>query len=259
MIKIKKALVLLSAVTVISLMLTSESFARSFRSPSFGGATGLIATPTAYTGWTNANIGVDASYHYIADGDGYHIPKVNVQFLNVVEAGFAYDVQPNDDNNDFLIHAKFNFLKRNSSALAVGGNVQLLKVNDQSFQDFQLYLAATYSGSFFSMPAETTLVFGKTFGDDRNDSNIDFSMGFDLLLFPALFKGYAHWINDFSNYSYSMNAGGANSGLRGCFNTGIRLSVLKDSRFKLNFDIIMTDALDTNRNFAIGLGGGMSF
>lgn len=159
-----------------------------------------------------------------------------------------------------IFSAKWEF----TEGLAIGGNAQLMNLNgsDRERNDFQIYLAATYAGNFFSMPAETTIVIGHTFIDDKHDNsdndNIDFSMGFDLDFAPQLFKHYVHWISDFANYSYSTEAGGAVANHRGAFNTGLRFALMRDKRFKLNFDLIITDALDDNRDWALGAAFGMS-
>ena len=85
-------------------------------------------------------------------------------------------------------------------------------------------------------------------------------MGFDLELLPNIFKGYVHFINDFSNYSYSVDPIGPDAFERGCFNTGARICVLKDSRrFKLNIDALLVDVLDRNRTFSLGAAFGMAF
>ena len=123
----------------------------------------------------------------------------------------------------------------------------------------QIYLAATYPGDFFNMPAETTVVVGKTFIEDADNDNIDFGMGFDLNLFPKIFSGYIHWINDFSNFSYSAQAYGADAGARGVFNSGIRIdlaSIPAFSKYKFAIDAIVTDALDANRAFSLGVAFG---
>ncbi len=268
-------LTLMSA-AVFSLYFTTAVNAEAFKSPSFGGATGLISTPTAHTGWEGADFGLDLGYHYVdasddaADG-GYHIPKallhIGVAGTNL-EVGFAYDAQPDfgedDETDDMIINAKWVF----TEGLAIGGNAQLMDENgtDEERHDFQIYFAATYPGEFFSMPAETTIVIGHTFwgedreGDHENDNeNVDFSMGFDLDFLPNVFKHYVHWINDFSNYSYSTEAGGSDAWWRGSFNTGLRLALMRDKQFKLNLDLIMTDALDENRDWAAGAAFGLSF
>lgn len=273
-IKVKNIFSLLAAV-IFTMSFTALAHAEAFKSPSIGGATGLIATPTSHTGWEGASFGIDLGYHYLdADDDadeedGYSIPLVLVH-LGVagtnLEIGFAYDDQPDfgtdDETDDMIISAKWEF----TEGLAIGGNYQLIELNDgvagSDRQDYQIYLAATYPGNFFSMPAETTIVIGHTFIDyednDDDNENIDFSMGFDLDFAPQVFKHYVHWISDFSNYSYSTDAGGANSEWRGSFNTGLRFALMRDKQFKLNLDLIVTDALDDNRDWGIGAAFGMS-
>ncbi len=266
--------------SVISAVLFTMSFtalanAEAFRSPSIGGTTGLISTPTSHTGWEGAGIGLDVAYHYLDADDaageegGYSIPKALVH-LGVagtnLEIGFAYDDQPDfgtdDETDDMILSLKWEF----TEGLALGGNYQVIEDNhgnnDYDRNDYQVYIAATYPGNFFSMPAETTIVIGHTFIDDdyNNDDNenIDFSMGFDLDFAPQVFKHYVHWISDFANYSYSTDAGGADAWNRAAFNTGLRIAPLKDRKYKLNFDLIITDALDDNRDWAAGVAFGMS-
>lgn len=232
-----------------------ELKASDFRTQSINGATGLIATPTAHTGWDNR--GFDVGMHYIADdGDAYYIPRGTVQLMKGLELGAAYDMQPPEDSDDLIVHGKFKF-NAAGTHLAIGGNYQRLKTADETSTNQQAYLAATYGGKFFNMPAETTIVFGKTFGDDTEDSDIDFSMGFDIDFMPHIFNGYIHWISDFANYSYSRTPGGADYSYRGCFNTGLRLAVLKGRPYKLNIDVQILDALEDNRSFASGISFGM--
>jgi hypothetical protein len=79
------------------------------------------------------------------------------------------------------------------------------------------------------------------------------------VLFPDVFQGYIHWINDFANFSYSADPRGAVAGFRGAFNTGIRIDVAANpnlSKYKFVIDAIMTDALDENRAFALGVAVG---
>ena len=173
--------------------------------------------------------------------------------------GAAYDMQ-GDNDNDLILHGKFNFYTRGASALALGGNYQnIKKPANISNTNYQIYLAATYGSAFFRMPSETTIVVGKTMGDNTRNNNIDFSMGFDLDVLPSIFSHYVHWINDFSNYSYSTNPNGSNSDIRGSFNTGLRLALMRDKKYKLNVDLLGTDALDSNRAFGIGIAFGLPF
>lgn len=237
-------------------LLSSSAFAEPFKSPSAGGATGLNTTPNANTGWEGNNMALDLGIHYMADGENY-IPKGSLQLFGKFELGAAYDIQDPEDSNDLIIHTKYRFYGARSSALAIGGNFQMLNIGGDSGNGGQVYLASTYRGDFINMPAETTLVFGKSFGDYVGDKDIDFSMGFDLTLLPKLFKNYVHWISDFSNYSYSLNATGANT-QRGIFNSGARIAVLKTSRYKFNIDVIGTDLLDSNRSYAVGTAFGLA-
>jgi len=257
---------------------TSYVQAEAFKSMSFGGATGLISTPTAHTGWEGNKFGLDLGYHYIhydkkdnngAQDSSYHIPKALVH-LGIagtsLELGFAYDMQPDWPNdsktNDMLFNAKWVFTK----GLAIGGSYQRMQLNGDTRKsaDKQFYIAATNDGTFFGMPAEVTIAAGHTFygkkkrGIDNENKNVDLSMGFDLDLLPKTFKGHVHWVNDFANYSYSTEPGGADAYTRGCFNTGLRFALLKQKKYKLNLDLIMTDALDHNRDWAVGATFGAS-
>lgn len=264
MLKKMSSIVSVAAFLIVAVS-AQQSMAKPFKSPSLGGATGLMSMPTAHVGWAgSSNIGLDIGWHYV-DGehggsdDGTHIPKVNVTIMGKVELGVAYDTQT-EDNEDILFHGKFQFYGEGQSALAVGGNYQNIQWAGTRHDYYQLYLAATYTGNFISMPAETSLVIGKTFGDEpyANDDNIDFAMGFDLDLAPGIFKHYIHWINDFSNFSYSVNPYGAGVH-RGIFNTGIRIAALRDGSLKLNFDVMLLDALDDNRDWAAGVCFGLTF
>lgn len=262
---------------LITLSFSTILHAEAFRSPSLGGATGLISTPTSHTGWEGSKFGLDVSTHYLNNDDAYgsdegyliHKALFNLGISGTnLELGLAYDDQPewgtDDDTDDILLNAKWEF----TEGLAIGGNFQMIEINndavDTERNDFQFYFAATYPGNFFSMPAETTIVVGHTWwgeegrGNDYHNDNIDFSMGFDLDLAPSVFKNYVHWISDFANYSYSTEPGGAISSERGAFNTGLRFALLRDRKFKLNLDVIITDALDHNRDWAIGGAFGLS-
>ena len=81
-------------------------------------------------------------------------------------------------------------------------------------------------------------------------------MGFDLVFLPKQLDGLIHWILDFSNFSYSVEAYGADSWHRGVLNTGLRfdLSRIKPlNKFKFVIDVILADAFDENRSFSTGL------
>lgn len=254
----KRALML---ALVLSILSTAAVTAQSLKGMSLNGSTGLVSIPSGRIGWErSSDFGFDLGYHAIIDDNvTTHIPKASVSLFRTLEVSFAYDTQERAENSDMIIGGKIQLPVKRASSIAIGGNVQMLKTNDVESDAQQIYLAATYPGDFFNMPAETTVVVGKSFGDAAPDDAIDFGMGFDLLLFPKTFQGYVHWINDFANFSYSQDARGADAGDRGVFNSGIRIDLGASdafSGFKFVIDAIITDALDGNRAFALGLAFG---
>ncbi len=200
--KVKVLSIILFITAILVIQLNSVTSARVFKSPSLGGATGLIATPTGHIGWGDADMAFDFGYHLVDDDnlDTTHIPKILFSFKRQFEAGFTYDTQE-DDNQDFLLHTKFKFFDDSKkSAIAVGGNFQRLKIANKNYNAFQIYIAATFVSDFLNIPSETTVVLGKHFGDDPpvNNDNIDFSVGYDVNFIPKYLKNYVHWIIDFS-------------------------------------------------------------
>jgi hypothetical protein len=241
----------------------------SLNGMSLNGATGLYSIPTGRIGWEkSSDFGLDFGYHTIIDEKATHIPKVSASLFKWVELSAAFDIQPElysgqDDRTDFIGGMKVQ-LPLTNTATAVGGNIQALNLGNNfkgpggRYNAGQIYVAVTYAGNFFDMPAETTVVIGKTFVEDVSDSNIDFGMGFDLILLPKVFQRYVHWVTDFSNFSYSVEAIGANAQWRGVLNTGIRVdlaSIPSLSKFKFVIDAMVADVLDDGST----LGNGRSF
>ncbi len=253
----------ISTVVVLILLIAPSVSAQSLKGMSLNGATGLIGIPSGRVGWERtADLGFDLGYHWIQDDDeSAHIPKASISLFQLAEFSFAYDTNRGDDEEDWIFGGKFQ-LPTSGTAVALGANLQSIQNGGDTETAQQIYLAATYPGTFFRMPAETTFVVGKTFGDAPQvpeDESIDFGMGFDLVLFPEIFQGYIHWINDFSNFSYSVDAVGAEAGIRGAFNTGIRIDLAANpnlSRFKFVIDAMVTDALDDNRTLGLGVAFG---
>ena len=248
-------------IMLLVIFAVAGAFAQSAKGMTHNGSTGLITVPDAKIGWDkSSDFGLDVGYHLLfADPDTTHIPKVSVSLFKFAELAFAYDSQKDSKNADMLFNGKIKLPIDSKTHLAIGANVQALKYYDNSETATQIYVAATYPGTFFTMPAETTIVLGKTFGDRFGgsipDDEIDFGMGFDLLMFPDKFKNYIHWISDFSNFSYSQHALGAVALHRGTFNTGLRfdLSEIKVfSKYKFVIDVQVTDLLDDNRTFVLG-------
>jgi len=239
---------------------------------SLNGSTGLYSIPSGRIGWEDSsNLGLDLGYHAIMrDGASTQIPKFSMSFLKLVEVSGAFDVQHNaystpERGTDFLggLKVQLPLQKLTSTAIAIGGNFQALDMGSSGSYRYnagQIYAAFTYAGHFFNVPAETTVVVGKTFRDYQSDWDIDYGMGFDLLLFPKVFNHVVHWITDFSNFSYSVEAFGADAWYRGVLNTGLRLDLSAIpglSKFKFVIDVLMTDAFDYNRAFSVGAVFGM--
>jgi len=249
-------------VVIILAVVGPDSAAQPLNGMSLNAATGLIGIPSGRIGWqTDADLGIDLGYHALFDNDEIaHIPKVSISLLRLTELSFAYDSNIGDDNEDMIFGAKIRLPIDAPTAVAIGANFQRLQLgedNDENVQQF--YLASTYPGSFFGMPAETTLVVGKAFGEMVDDGDIDFGMGFDLELFPNIFQGYIHWINDFANFSYSRDPAAGQAERRGAFNTGVRIDLAAHpalSDYKLLIDFMLVDALDDTRAFGAGVSFG---
>lgn len=234
---------------------------------SLSGATGLYTVPTGQIGWDKSNFALDFGYRAIIN-DEYngiaHIPSITLSFVKMFEFSFAYDVQPDPDrapgnyNNDDLLFGFKLQLPTGKTAIALGLNLNLNErgLKNQDFTTYQPYIAITYPGNFFTWPAETTMFIGKTFYERNNNSDVDFGMGFDLILLPDLFNGLIHLIVDFSNFAYSSDAFPWNLVHRGVFNGGFRFDLSKFpifSKYKFTLDTAFNDILDDNqRSFTIG-------
>jgi hypothetical protein len=234
----------------LSAVKTEAQTVPSLKGMSINGATGLYTIPTARIGWEKtADLGIDfgASYNFVSLNP---MLKTAVSLFKWVEVSGAMDLQPKTGDKremDGMLGAKVQF-PTTKTALALGGNLQFInKLGDFSAAG-QLYGAATYTGEFFSWPAETTIVLGYTFMKGNRD-NIDFGMGFDMTLLPDVFQNFVHWILDFSNFSYSVDPFGADATTRGCLNTGLRIDLAALpalSKFKFNIDLAFLDILDRN-------------
>jgi len=264
----------------------------SLNGQSMNGSTGLYSLPSGHIGWENSgNFGLDLGYRAIINNNRgtAHIPALTASLFKWVELSAVFDFQPvfqpvlnngavDQKNDDLIFGIKFklptNVSNSRNPSIAIGGNVQLINItgdNNHSYNAYQPYLAITYAGVFFSTNAQTTLVFGKTFysGGPENNSNIDFGMGFDLILFPDVFKDAVHWIIDFANFSYSDNSwpnslhhGSGPSWYRGILNTGFRIDLSAFpvfNNFKFLVDLVFNDLFDAgDRSFTVGTVFGFS-
>jgi len=252
---------------------------------SMNGSTGLYSLPSGRIGWETAdNFGLDFGYRAVINNDYgiAHIPALTASLFKWVELSAAFDFQPiinlgkEYKNDDLLFGIKLklptNISNSKNPAVALGGNIQLLNIDNEdfSYNSYQPYVAITYIGAFFNMTAETTVVFGKTFysGGPQNNSNIDFGMGFDLILFPDVFRNAVHWIIDFANFSYSDNSWPNHQFYhtplwwRGILNTGFRIDLSVTpalSKYKFLVDLVFNDLFDAGaRSFTAGVVFGFS-
>jgi len=259
----------------------------SLNGQSINGSTGLYSIPSGHVGWENSgNFGLDFGYRAIINNNSgvAHVPAVTASLFKWIELSAVFDFQPetkiyggDQKNDDLIFGVKFklptNLGDSGNPSIAVGGNMQLINItnNKNNYNAYQFYTAITYAGAFFNMNSQTTLVFGKTFysSGPTNNSDIDFGMGFDLILFPDVFKDSVHWIIDFANFSYSDNSwpnglyhGTGPSWYRGILNTGFRIDLSTFpvfSKFKFLVDLIFNDLFDAGgRSFTIGAVFGFS-
>jgi hypothetical protein len=247
----------------LSLLAGPEIFAQSasLNGMSLNGAAGLCTVPSGRIGWDKkADVGLDfgISYNFMKENP---IAKAGISLFNWVEISYAVDFQPkisNTVNTDGILGMKLQ-LPVEKTSIAIGGNIQFLHRLDNYSTAGQVYTAISYGGEFFTWPADTSLALGYTFREGGN-RNIDFGMGFDMILIPDVFKNFVHWIVDFSNFSYSLEALGTDSWTRGSLNTGFRIDISAISAlraFKFVFDLTLLDILDNTRTIGMGMSFGL--
>jgi len=258
----KKTILFLSVFILTAMIFISFASAQSsgYRGQSINGSTGLFSIPTGRVGWEDpGKTGIDLGYRAVINNDAgiAHIPAITASFLNWAELSAAFDIQP--ENSDLMLGIKIKLPFSKTTSFVIGGSAQFIHINSSnSYNAYQPYIAITYSGNLFAMPSETTIIFGKTIYSGReNNTNIDFGMGFDLILFPDVFDEFLHWIIDFANFSYSDNSWPLNSSQnRGVVNTGFRIDLAAFpslSNFKLLVDFIFNDLFDAgSRSFTVG-------
>jgi hypothetical protein len=261
-----RKLIITAVILTVMTLSATPLFSQSMKGLSIGGTTGLITTPTGRIAWEeSSDLGLDLGYHFSTDrgfGENENLINVAVSMFKKLEAGLTFDSQSGDDASDLILFGKFQIFNDGQSGMAVGANLQLLDfssdITDRTLS--QIYLASTYSGDFMEIPASTTIVFGKTIDiEDGLNDRIDFSMGFDMALFPQVFNGYVRWISEFANYSYSADSRITNANARGAFNSGLRIHILGGSAYKLVIDATLMDLFDEGIDkFAIGGSFGFS-
>ena len=241
---------------------------------SLNGATGIYVVPTARVGFSDAPMGFNAGYHtnffkpLDSEMNFNHLLQFNISFFRMFELSGTFDIQPEipeNNGNDILTGVKFQ-LPVGSVPIAFGGNVQYRALGKENVKHwaFQVYGAVTYQADIFGWPVETTLVVGHTFLEESGDSNIDFGMGFDLIILPKYLGNFLHFLIDFANFSYSADPWGADAWGRGVFNTGFRVDlgqIRVFKKFTFAIDVFLADAFDSGDSTGSGrsFGAGITF
>jgi hypothetical protein len=261
---------------LLSAQTSVASSVQSLKGMSLNGSTGLYTLPTARIGWERtADVALDLGYKLaVNEGDLNHLASANVSLFKWAEIATTVDIQPTGyywrDNEapDLLFSTKVQIpLKMEKSALAIGGNVQAINFANrdpwvESRTAGQVFVALSFDGTFFSWPAETTVLLGKSFQKHWPGGNLDFGMGFDMTVMPEHLNNVVHWVTDVSNFSYSMDPWSVNAGSRGCVNTGLRIDLSRIpalNKFKFAIDIAGTDLFDEGRALLVSAVFGMKF
>ncbi|MCK5249243.1 MAG: hypothetical protein KAJ98_04720 [Spirochaetaceae bacterium] len=252
--------VLLLGTLAVTGVFAQNVTAGSANSMTLNGSTGLIIVPDARIGWENTKIGVDVGYGFVwTGGQNFdHLPRFAVSLFQRFEISGL--MQLNDGLQNFVIGGKFQLTKSGGTALALGGDFEFYNsIGNQN--SAKLYLAVTYGGNFFGMPAVTSATIGwQMLKQGSFSSQFIYGMGFSLSLIPGTFKDFVYWVTDFANFSYTVSGAQVNAASRGAFNTGIRIHPIKEGRFNLVIDIIGTDLLDDgDRGMSASISGGISF
>ncbi|MDR1142699.1 MAG: hypothetical protein LBK77_00590 [Spirochaetaceae bacterium] len=270
----KLGIIVLLGLVFLCLPLAAQD--ASVKAMSLGGATGIYVVPTAHTGFSDG-FGFNIGYHTnIFKPQGgktklNHLLQANFSFLQMLEASAAFDFQPEyagiTHPNDFLTGVKVQ-LPFAAVPIALGANFMYHNIGQDHYDHwaFRIYGAITYKADIFTWPAETTLVVGHTFSEDSK-SDIDFGMGFDLVVLPKYLRQFLHLMIDYSNFSYSSDPWGAGAWYRGVLNAGVRADLSQIpalNKFTFAVDIYVADAFDhktggDGRSLGLGVTFGMKF
>ena len=262
----KKIVLLFTILLVFASLASAQSSVKGMNAQ---GITGVILTPTARIGWEKSDFGLDVSYSMLSRDEQAHIPAVTLSLLKKAEIALAYDIESTETDyaySNILLGGKYQLYKEGGTSLALGGNFESVTgdgvegLDDDKKNSSSIYIVTTYGGDFFNMPAVTTMLFGwQIQRAGEVTSNLNYSMGFELGLFPETLKNYVFWISDFSNYSYAIYQEQI-SEYRGIFNTGIRVDPLKSSKYKFVISLLGTDLMDEDqRGIMLNTTFGLSF
>ncbi len=217
------------------------------------GAAGHIVTPGAGLLWEDASFAAAAGYTFIAVGGSFaQIPFVHMHLADQVEITAALDTRT--DSINLLAGSKWRFYQGASSAAALGFLGQLTDIGPSMALGGQLYAVATFAGAILEWPAATSILVGYTM-KKQGKSDIDFSVGFQTPLLPAVFENRISFLFDVGNVSYSMNPSAADAQYRGTVNAGLRMNPmhLGDS-MRMGLQLSVLDIFDGgDRALALGM------
>lgn len=190
------------------------------------GVNGYLVIPSAEPTPSGNGTSITTGYSGIISTNGYaNIPFVQLGFSDMAEVSLAVDIDA-ETKTDILLNAKWRFLHRNETSMAVGMVGQLIDVATEKKLAAQLYFASTFTSSIMDFPSKTTFLLGYTLKNDLN-TNIDFGLAFQTPFFPSTFKEKVFFLLDFGNVSYSVNPSAGDANDRGLVNVGLRLLPVK--------------------------------
>jgi hypothetical protein len=263
--KIALVLILLAGLATANVFAQS-TMAGAVNGMTLNGSTGLVIVPDARIAWGDAKFGLDVGYGIAWDGgDNFDsLPRAAISLFRLFEVTAMLQIDSADVTEqlkNFVLGTKFKLLEDRNTALAIGGDIEFVNQDRYTGNSGKVYLAATYGGNFFGMPAVTTATIGWQLWEVGSfSSQFVYGMGFSMSLFPSAFKNIVYWVTDFANFSYSVQGARVNAGSRGAFNTGIRIDPIKSGRFNLVIDVIGIDLLDDgSRGIAATVSGGLAF
>jgi hypothetical protein len=225
------------------------------------GATGLIVVPDGHVAWEESKFGVDVGYGFVWGGGNRfdHLPRAVVSLFNIWEVSVLFHIG-DDYFKNLVLGSKVKIFNKGGTAMAIGGDFEF-SGEHYTGNSSKIYLATTYGGRFFNMPAVTTATIGwQLLESGRFSSQFIYGMGFSLGLFGDNLNNILYWVTDFANFSYAVQGSIVNSGYRGAFNTGLRIRPFQKGRFNMIIDIMGTDLLDDGgRGLNLSVSGGMAF
>lgn len=220
---------------------------------SLAGSTGYIVLPSAFVATRANDTVITTGYSAIFNlPKGFaHIPYIQFGFAKNFEASAAVDIT---EDADLIINAKWRFLQKGDTNVALGLSGQLIDMKNELYFGGKIYVAASFNSTFITIPSKTTVLLGYSLDKYSINSDIDFGMAYQAPFFAKAFKEKLDFIIEFGNVTYSNNPSGGDSENRGMLNLGLRLlplQFLKDTF--ISTDLRLLDLLDTKgRSFSVG-------